>query len=348
VTSKSSSDRSSPSVVARERRAGMAPTISLVVPVYNEEESIRLFLDAVEAALPRRTYDLELVFVDDGSKDATLPALLVEAQHDQRIVVVELSRNFGKEAALTAGLDHATGEVVIPLDVDLQDPPELIPAMIERWREGFDVVIATRTSRDHDLFKNATAGGFYALQNSVSSLKIPANAGDFRLMDRSVVAALAQLKERNRFMKGIFAWTGFRTTIVPFVRPPRAAGVTKWNYVKLWNFALDGIVSFSTAPLKIWTYLGLVVAAAALGYAGYVAVRTMMLGVEVPGYASLLVVVLVLGAIQLISIGVLGEYVGRAFLETKQRPLYLVRSVQRAEPGASGVKATRRPARGRA
>jgi polyisoprenyl-phosphate glycosyltransferase len=304
------------------------PLISLVVPVFNEEEAIGLFLAEVDKALPAKAFDVEIVFVNDGSRDATLTVLTASAQKDQRLVVLNLSRNFGKEAALTAGLEHATGDVLVPMDVDLQDPPEVIPRMLEKWREGYDVVLAARASRRSDgAMKRTSAGWFYRVFNYVSHNPIPANVGDFRLMDRAVADAMMQLGERNRFMKGLFAWTGFPTATVEYARAERAVGETKWNYWKLWNFALDGIISFSTAPLKVWTYVGLLVAIGAVVYATVIILRTLMFGIDAPGYASLMVVVLFLGAIQLVSIGIIGEYVGRLFIETKQRPLYVLSGV---------------------
>lgn len=309
------------------------PCISLVVPVYNEEASVGPFLAAIETALPRSAYSLQLVFVNDGSRDGTLAALTELATRDPRLVVVNLSRNFGKEAALTAGLDFTWGDVVVPMDVDLQDPPEVIPRMLEKWREGFDVVLARRASRDSDSWlKRVSAEGFYSIFNAMAATPIPVNVGDFRLIDRRVVEAMAKLGDRNRFMKGLFAWTGFPAATVEYQRAERVAGVTKWNYWKLWNFALDGIFSFSTAPLRIWTYVGLVIALAAIVYAGIVVLRTVMFGVDTPGYASLMVVVLFLSAIQLISIGVIGEYVGRLFIEAKRRPLYLLGGVYSSGP----------------
>jgi len=315
-----------PSPFVRPRIA--TPCISVVVPVYNEEEAIAPFMAALDAAMPKEAFDLQVVFVNDGSHDGTLSALAALAAQDPRLVIVNLSRNFGKEAALTAGLDHARGDVVVPMDVDLQDPPAVIPRMLEKWAEGYDVVLAVRASRDNDTVgKRMSAQWFYYLFNSVSSPRIPVNVGDFRLIDRRVVEALSSLGDRNRFMKGLFAWTGFSAIAVEYVRGQRTAGRTKWNYWKLWNFALDGIFSFSTAPLRVWTYLGLMVAVAAIVYAGIVLLRTLLFGIDVPGYASLMVVVLFLGAMQLISIGIIGEYVGRLFIEAKRRPLYLVDGV---------------------
>lgn len=299
--------------------------LSLIVPLLNEEESIAIFLEAVRPILARLDLRAEILFIDDGSTDRTYDIICEEAQRDASIRLVRFSRNFGKEAALTAGLDLAKGAAVIPMDVDLQDPPELIEEFVRLWREGFDVVIGQRVERDSDSnTKRATAGLFYRIFNAVSAQKIEPNAGDYRLMSRPVVDATLQLRERNRFMKGLFAWVGFRAVSVPYSRPVRAAGQTKFNYWKLWNFALDGITSFSTVPLRIWTYIGMGVAALALIYTLIVFIQTLAFGREVPGYASLMIVVLVLGAVQLFSLGMIGEYLGRLYVETKQRPIYLV------------------------
>jgi glycosyltransferase involved in cell wall biosynthesis len=240
--------------------------------------------------------------------------------------VIGLSRNFGKEAALTAGIDAARGRMVAPIDADLQDPPELIAEFVALWEQGYDVVYGMRTDRGSDSWlKRMTAGAFYQVFNSMTASPIPASAGDFRLMDREVVEALKRLPERNRFMKGLFAWVGFRQVGVPYVRPARAAGETSWRYGQLWRFALDGITSFSTAPLRIWTSVGLASAGLALLAAIALIVRVLLLGREVPGYASLMVVVLFSFAVQMVAFGVLGEYIGRLYDEVKHRPLYLVR-----------------------
>jgi glycosyltransferase involved in cell wall biosynthesis len=240
--------------------------------------------------------------------------------------VINLSRNFGKEIALTAGLDHAAGQAIIPIDADLQDPPELIGEMIAKWREGYDVVYCTRRSREGETWlKRFTADYFYRIIGHLSQVTIPSNTGDFRLLDRRVVEALKQMPERNRFMKGLFAWVGFKQTALYFDRNPRFRGDTKWNYWKLWNFALDGITSFSLLPLKVWSYVGSIISLLSLLYAIYLVLRTLILGIDLPGYASLMVAILFLGGIQLIGLGVLGEYLGRVYEEVKNRPLYLVR-----------------------
>lgn len=309
--------------------------ISLVVPFYNEEETLADFFREVCPVLDHiENADYEIVCIDDGSKDATLPALIQRASIDPHIRVVELSRNFGKEAAMTAGIDVAQGNAVIPFDADLQDPPDVIPELVRKWREGFDVVLARRCERATDSYaKRQTASWFYRVHNYISDLKIPDNVGDFRLMSRAAVEALKQLPESRRFMKGLFAWIGFPTTSIEYVRQPRVAGMTKFSGWKLWNFALEGITSFSTLPLRIWTYVGSLSATFALIYAAYLALRTIIHGVVVPGYASIIVAVLFLGGVQLIGIGVIGEYVGRMYLESKRRPIYIIRKIHEKENG---------------
>ncbi len=304
-----------------------AKLVSIVAPFYNEGEGVESFFRAISStidAIPETRF--EVVCVDDGSRDDTLKQLIALVARDRRFRVVELSRNFGKEAALTAGIDSARGDAVIPIDADLQDPPELIAVLIAEWNKGAEVVLAQRADRSADSYlKRATAAMFYRLHNRLSSVKIPENVGDYRLMDRAVVEALKTLPERQRFMKGLFAWVGFRTVTVSYVRSPRAAGKSKFSGWKLWNFALEGITSFSTTPLKIWTYIGSIGAALTFVYASFIILRTLIRGIDVPGYASLLVAVLFFGSLQLIGVGVLGEYIGRIYLETKQRPSYLVR-----------------------
>lgn len=317
--------------LSSETRTNMSERkkISIVVPFYSEGAGVDLFYAAtcpVFAQIP--ALDFEVVCIDDGSDDDTLQRLIAIAESDHRYRVIELSRNFGKEAALTAGLDAATGDVVIPIDADLQDPPELIPAMIDEWLKGAEIVLARRVDRSSDsILKRASAEMFYGLHNCLADIHIPPNVGDFRLMDRLVVDALKQFPERQRFMKGLFAWVGFRTVTIDYVRNPRAAGVTKFSGWKLWNFALEGITSFSAAPLKFWSYLGGFGALGTFGYALYIVTRTLIYGIDVPGYASLLVAVLFFGSLQLVSVGMLGEYIGRIYIETKNRPLYLIRKI---------------------
>ena len=305
-------------------------TLSLVVPAYNEEESIQAFIDTIDQELAPLRDQLEIVFVNDGSRDKTRQVIEAVIEKDPRVTLINLARNFGKEAAMTAGLFHARGDAVIPMDVDLQDPPALILEFVRLWRdEGYDTVYGVRSDRNADTpMKRLTAGGFYRLFNAVSTTtKIPENAGDFRLMDRRVVEVIKQLPERNRFMKGLFAWAGFNAIGVPYERPARAAGETKFNYWKLWNFALDGFFSFSSWPLRIWSYVGAGVALLSFLYILVIITKVLFFGIDIPGYASLMSVILFLGGMQLISIGVLGEYLGRMFLEVKQRPVFVVEGV---------------------
>ena len=299
--------------------------ISLIIPFFNEGTTVFDFFRQLTPLVDRvKNYQFEFVCIDDGSTDNTLENLL--NLKDPRIKIIQLSRNFKKEAALTAGLDFAIGDAVIPLDADLQDPPELIEKMLAKWEEGFEVVLAKRTNRTSDSwFKKITAKLFYKVSDYLLECKIPNNVGDFRLMDRTVVNALKTLPERQRFMKGLFAWVGFKTTTIEYTRQARVSGITKWNTWKLWNFALDGITSFSTLPLRIWSYLGVSFALLAIFYGSWIIIRVFLRGVDVPGYASLLTAVLFLGGIQLIGIGVLGEYIGRTYQESKNRPIYIVR-----------------------
>ena len=303
------------------------PRISVIVPAHNEEDVLRELhtrLRAVFATIP--DVEPEFVFVNDGSTDGTLRILQQLKHDDPAVAYVDLSRGFGKEIALSAGLDHATGDAVVLIDADLQDPPELIPVFLEHWRQGFDVVYGKRIRRDGEtVLKKATAYMFYRLIRKVSHTQIPQDTGDFRLLSRRAVEALKKLPEHHRFMKGLFAWIGYPQKAVPYVRDPRAAGETKFNYWKLWNFAIEGITSFSIAPLKVATYLGLLIAVGAFLYAGVIVFKTIVYGNPVAGYPSLMTVVLFLGGVQLMTIGVLGEYVGRIFHETKRRPLYLVK-----------------------
>ena len=310
--------------------------LSVIVPAYNEQEVLPEFHRRVTSVLQSLALDYEIVYVNDGSKDKTLE-LLQELQSDDRnTAIVDLSRNFGKEIALTAGLDYARGDAVIVIDADLQDPPELIPELISGWREGYDVVYATRAAREGETFmKKATAHLFYRVVQSISRFKIPEDTGDFRLLSRRAVDALKQLREQHRFMKGLFAWIGYPQKAVPYRRDPRFAGETKWNYWKLWNFAIEGITSFTIAPLKLATYVGLIVALGAFSYGGFIIVRTLIFGNPVAGYPSLLVAVLFLGGVQLVALGIIGEYLGRMFDETKGRPLYLVNAYHNAAVGQS-------------
>jgi glycosyltransferase involved in cell wall biosynthesis len=299
--------------------------LSVVVPMYNEAQGVETFFAALLPVLEPLDLELEVVCVNDGSRDDTLARLRDAAAADRRIRIVDLARNFGKENALTAGLDHCTGDAIVFVDADLQDPPELIPRFVARWREGYDVVYGVRSWRAADTpLKRFTAGAFYRVFNLVSRVPIPEQTGDFRLIDRRVADALRRLPERNRFMKGLFAWVGFRQVGIPYERPARARGESSWSLWKLWNFALDGITGFTTAPLRIWSYVGALVALAAFAYGTFLILYTLVTGGDVPGFASLMVAVLFLGGVQLISLGVLGEYLGRLYQESKGRPLYLV------------------------
>jgi glycosyltransferase involved in cell wall biosynthesis len=300
-------------------------SISIVVPMYNEQEVFHSLFRELEETLSKLDVVYEIICVDDGSKDKTRELLLAKTQQDPRVKAVFLSRNFGKEAAMTAAIDYASGDAVIPIDADLQDPPELIGQMLEKWREGFDVVYAKRVSRATDTpMKRNTAGLFYRVFNMLSEIPIPENVGDYRLMDRRVVEAIKRLPEKDRFMKGLFCWPGFSNTSIEFERPERAEGETKFNYWKLWNFALNGITSFSSFPVRLGVYLGLIVSAVAFVYGVIIMLKTLFTGVDVPGYASLMVVVLFLGGIQLFFLGLLGEYIGRIYKEVKNRPIYMV------------------------
>ncbi len=299
--------------------------LSLLVPMYNESEVIPIFFERILMVLSDLEINWEIVCVNDGSSDDTEALVRGYAENDSRIKLVSFSRNFGKEPAMTAALDYASGDAVVPIDADLQDPPEVIGEMLAKWHEGYDVVFAKRASRDSDtVVKRNTAHWFYTLFNRLSDIPIPENVGDFRLMDKRVADVIRQMPEKDRFMKGLFSWPGFKTATVEFERQNRESGDSKFNYWKLWNFALSGITSFSTAPIRFGTYLGLVIAALSFVYGIYIITKTMFMGVDTPGYASLVVIVLFLGGVQLVSIGLLGEYIGRIYKEVKNRPLYVV------------------------
>lgn len=307
--------------------------MSIVAPFLNEGEAVQSFHQAITAVVDTlNEVRFEIICVDDGSTDGTLASLTAIGDRDCRFRIIELSRNFGKEAALTAGIDEARGDAVIPIDSDLQDPPELIPILISEWLAGADVVLARRSDRssDHPLKRN-TAAWFYRLHNSVSSVQIPDNVGDFRLMNRNSINALKRLGERQRFMKGLFAWVGFRTTIVEYTRKPRSSGSSKFSGWRLWNLALEGITSFSSAPLRVWSYVGLSGALLSFAYGSFIVIRTLLYGIDMPGYASLLVAVLFMGSLQLMSVGMIGEYIGRIYTEAKQRPTYIIRKIYGAE-----------------
>ncbi len=299
--------------------------LSIVAPAYNEFDNVEPFYQRVKGVLEQITEYWEIICVNDGSNDHTLQELIRVNKIDPRFKIVDLSRNFGKEIALTAGLDHAIGQAVVPIDIDLQDPPELIIEMVKLWKEGNDVVYATRIKREGEsAIKKFTAYLFYKLMNKMTKINIPQNTGDFRLMDRRVLTSLKELKETHRFMKGLFSWVGFKQISLPYVREPRFAGNTKFNYWKLWNFAIEGITSFSIVPLQFATYLGFIIFIISAIYAIVIISKTLIFGSDVPGYPSIMVAILFFGGIQLITIGIIGEYVGRIYNEVKDRPLYLI------------------------
>lgn len=313
--------------------AATLPRVTLIVPVFNEEASIDLFLDRVDVVIEanRALATFDILFVNDGSRDATERVVLAAAAGRDDVSLVNLSRNFGKEAALVAGLNHASGDAVIPLDVDLQDPPEVITAMLAKWRDGARVVNAKRTRRDADTWlKAASANAFYRVFNALADQPIPRDVGDFRLMDREVVTVITRMGERSRCNKALFSWVGFETAEVTYDRPARAAGESQWNYWKLTKLALDAIFSSSTVPLRIWTYVGVMMALISLVYSLYLFVNTLVFGIDVPGYASTVILILIFGGMNMFALGIIGEYVGRIYTEVRQRPLYVVRSEHRS------------------
>lgn len=300
-------------------------TLEVLIPAYNEEAVLALCCERLFAVFERLPLQCRVLFVDDGSTDQTWALIESLSQRDSRVRGLHLSRNFGKEAALTCALDHADADAIVVIDADLQDPPELIEQFVQHWQAGAEVVYGVRTERaGESWFKKTTAALFYRVMSRVSDTPIPQNTGDFRLMSRRAVTAIKTLRERNRFMKGLFAWVGFKSIAVPYQRDARAAGSTKWNYWRLWNFALDGVTSFSTGPLKIATYVGALTSLLAFGFGLFILAKTLLIGDPVRGYPSLMVVVLFLGGIQLMALGVIGEYLGRLMLEVKQRPVYLI------------------------
>ncbi len=301
--------------------------LSIVCPFYNEQDNVAEFFKRLFPVLESLSCTYEIVCIDDGSTDETLKSLLEVKQTEPVLKIISLSRNFGKESALSAGLDFSVGNRIIPIDADLQDPPEVIPELVEEANKGFDVVLAKRIDRDSDtVSKRFSAGLFYKFHNMISRTKLPENCGDFRLINRSVANAIASLPENQRFMKGVFTWVGFKVSSIDYTREKRSGGVGKFGAWKLWNLALDGITSFSTAPLRVWSYIGLLIAGLTFTYGSIILIKTLIYGVDVPGYASLLLSILFLGGIQLISIGILGEYIGRVYLEVKSRPKYIVAS----------------------
>jgi len=302
--------------------------ISLVVPVFNEEDAVPIFHQAIKTNQELAAYEMEIIFVNDGSTDDTAQIVKKILQDEHNIKLINFSRNFGKEPALFAGLQHAQGDVVIPIDVDLQDPVEVIPRLIEKYLNGAEVVLAKRVDRISDSWmKRRTAEAFYWVHNKISKPKIESNVGDFRLMSRKVVDEIIQLEETQLFMKGILSWVGFKTEIVEYTREKRVIGDTKFNAWKLWNLAVEGITSFSTVPLKIWTYIGLLISLCSFLYAIAIIIDKLLFGNSVSGYSSIMVSLLFLGGVQLIGIGVLGEYVGRIYMESKKRPRYIVSEV---------------------
>jgi glycosyltransferase involved in cell wall biosynthesis len=310
----------------------ISPTLSLVVPAFNEAAVLPAFYDRASKALDATGHSWEIVVADDGSTDATAALVLALHQQDSRVALVSLSRNFGKEIALTAGLDHARGQAVIIIDADLQDPPELISTFVSLWEQGHDVVFARRTEREGETaLKRTTAHLFYRLINLLADRPIPADVGDFRLMSRRAVDSLLRMREQHRFMKGLFAWVGYKQIEVPYVRAARAAGTSKWNYWRLWNLSLEGLTSFSIRPLQFASYFGFVIALLSIVYGSIIILKTIVFGNPVAGYPSLVTIVLFLGGVQLMTLGIIGEYIGRIFNETKQRPLYLVMHVQPSE-----------------
>jgi glycosyltransferase involved in cell wall biosynthesis len=310
-------------------------SLTVVVPAYNESEGLREFHRRLAAVFDTLDLDCTVLYVDDGSRDDTFEVMRSLHALDARVGTLKLSRNFGKELAMTAGLDHCDADAVVMIDADLQDPPEVIANFVAKWREGYDVVYGTRSSRAGETaLKKVTSSAFYRVMERLSDKPIPRDTGDFRLMSRRVVDALKLVRERQRFMKGLFTWVGYRQFSLVYDRDPRFAGDTKWNYWRLWNFALEGITSFSSAPLKLATYVGFLSAAVAFLFGVWVFAKALFFGDAVKGYPSLMVVVLFLGGMQLMALGVIGEYLGRTYVESKQRPLYLI---DRFEPGSAPV-----------
>tara|TARA_R110002110_G_scaffold140041_2_gene326989 strand:- start:645 stop:1640 length:996 start_codon:yes stop_codon:yes gene_type:complete len=308
--------------------------VTLIVPVYNEQNAIGPFLDAMTPILNQLVPAIagEILFVNDGSRDGTEFAIRSFMEANPAIRLVNLSRNFGKEAALCAGLEHARGDAVIPVDVDLQDEPNIIPEMVEKWQQGAQIVNARRNDRSSDSWaKRTTARAFYRAFNALADYPIPSDVGDFRLLDRQVVDVLRTMGERVRLNKALFSWVGFKTDEVTFVRQARTQGRTTMNYWRLWGMALDGIIGSTTKPLRIWTYLGTGLGLLSLLYAMYIFFSTLLFGIDVPGYASLILLILTFGGLNLFAIGILGEYIGRILTEVRERPMFVVRSTYGAE-----------------
>lgn len=318
------------------------PVISIVVPAFNEERNIAPFLDALTGVLDGIGEPSEIIFVDDGSRDGTLGALAAAAAHDPRVKVIGLARNFGKDVALSAGLAHASGQAAIPIDCDLQHPPELIAAFVAKWRQGYEMVLGVRSRRDEEgIVRRTLSRMYYRVMRLMTSVEIPPSAGDFRLLDRKILNVINAMPERHRFLKGIFAWPGFRVASIEFQARPRAnATRSTWSLIKLWRFALDGLFSFSAAPLKLWTYIGALSASAAFLYLIITVVQKLWWGIAVPGYASLLIVMLFFNGLLLISNGIQGEYIARIFDEVKGRPLYVIAHKQGFDRADSPSSAT--------
>lgn len=331
--------RSGNDLLFRDPHRGYDPAmlLSVVVPAFNEEEVLSAFHERLIAVLGALPSEYEILYVNDGSRDATLEILGKIRKQTPQAAIIDLSRNFGKEAAMTAGFDLAKGDAVVVIDADLQDPPELIQDFFRAWNdEGFDVVYARRRTRSGESWlKRTTATAFYWTMSKLSQVEIPRDTGDFRLMSRRAVESLKQLREQHRFMKGLFAWVGYPAKEILYDRDPRFKGVTKWNYLKLWNFSLEGITGFTIAPLKVATYLGLVISVVAAVYGTIIILQTLIQGSDVPGYPSLMSVILFLGGVQLFFLGLIGEYLGRVFNESKRRPLYIVKDYQAARSSDS-------------
>ncbi|RDS83439.1 glycosyltransferase family 2 protein [Dyella psychrodurans] len=316
------------------------PKLTVVVPAYNESDVLAIFHERLFGVLDKLSLQCNVLYVDDGSRDDTWSVIQSLAAADARVGALKLSRNFGKEVALTAGLDHVDADAAVVIDADLQDPPELIPELVAQWQAGYDVVYATRSARAGETgFKRFTAAAFYRTMELMSDVPVPRDTGDFRLLSRRALKALAQLRERQRFMKGLFAWIGYRQTSVHYMRDPRKAGQTKWNYWRLAQFAIEGITSFSSAPLRLATWTGMVTSVVAFLLGLKVLIKALLHGDPVPGYPSLMVAVLFLGGIQLLALGVIGEYLGRNYAETKQRPLYFIEEEQLPGQPAKGPDA---------
>lgn len=333
--------------MAQSKLAGRAASLSIVVPVFNEEAVLKIFHKRLTATLDSLNFDCEILYVNDGSSDNSLAVMQGVQETDPRVHIVDLSRNFGKEVALSAGLDFTTGDASIIIDADLQDPPELIPMLIQRWQDGYDVVYAQRKDRAVDGYmKRVTAYGFYRVIRRLCDFPVPPDTGDFRLLSMRAVKAMRQFRERHRFMKGLFAWIGYPQTAVEYQREARRAGESKFSYWKLWNLALEGITSFSVGPLKAATYIGLFIAFSAFLFAGWIILKTIMYGEPVRGYPTIMTTILLLGGMQLTAIGILGEYLGRVFNETKQRPLYFVNAFypHRREKGEAPMPPPKRAA----